>query len=303
MELSSIRFAVVAAALGRDLRQVPQLARQSGFSGLLFDAYLPELSVPDLSQSGRRELLHLLSMQEQRLVGLRVGLGANGLGPGADVDQALSRVERAMEAGAMLQAPLVCVDLGPLPEPPRQEKPKAQIGPEQAGLIIVPTLAAAPAPEATREPVPAEIDPTFAAQVDGALAEMGRTADRYSVTVALRSDLSSLAALERALRQASCPWFGVDLDPVAVLRDAWSLDETFSRFGPLIRHVRARDAVRGAGGRTQAAVIGRGAVKWEEVVAALDDAGYRGWMTVDSMELTDRAGAAVCGGEYLRRME
>ena len=133
--------------------------------------------------------------------------------------------------------------------------------------------------------------------VHAALAERGRRADRYGTTVAFRSDLASFAALERALSRAACPWFGVDLDPVAVLRDEWPLDEIFSRLGPLIRHVRGRDATRGGGGRTMPAVIGQGTTNWGELRAALDGAGYSGWITIDSLEHPDRRAAAVACGK------
>ncbi|HEY2584363.1 MAG TPA: TIM barrel protein [Tepidisphaeraceae bacterium] len=118
--------------------------------------------------------------------------------------------------------------------------------------------------------------------------------------LAFRSELSSFASLELALRQAACPWFGVDLDPVALLRDEWEADEFFSRLGPLVRHVRARDAVGGAGRRTKPAVVGQGSVPWEAVLGNLDQTGYQGWMTLDPVELTDRVGAAVAGVKYLR---
>ena len=84
-----------------------------------------------------------------------------------------------------------------------------------------------------------------------ALEELGRRADRFSVTIALRSALSSFASLKTALQTANCPWFGIDLDPAAILQDKWDADEIFSSLGPEIRHVRVRDAVRGTDHRTR----------------------------------------------------
>ena len=120
--------------------------------------------------------------------------------------------------------------------------------------------------------------------------------------VAFRSDLASFAALERALRQADCPMFGVDLDPVAVLRDAWDADEVFSRLGGLIRHVRGRDAVRGADRRTKPAAVGAGATDWEQLLSYFDEAGYAGWITVDPLELPDRPAAAAGAREVLSKL-
>src|SRR4051794_27745876 len=95
-------LAVVSAALSNDPRLAPTRSREAGFSGLLFDAFSSSLNIPDLSASGRREFRTVLSAQDQQLVGLRWDTGPHGVGPGADVDQALSRLDRVMEAAAGL---------------------------------------------------------------------------------------------------------------------------------------------------------------------------------------------------------
>jgi sugar phosphate isomerase/epimerase len=150
---------------------------------------------------------------------------------------------------------------------------------------------------------PVEEDKDFNSQVDSALEEIGKRADRYGVTLSMRSELSSLAGLERAIRASSCPWFGVDLDPVAMLRDSWSVDEVFSQLGSVIKHVRGRDANRGADRRTRPAMVGQGSVKWDELVANLDQAHYQGWVTIDPMELENRVEGARAGLEYLKLLK
>src|SRR6185312_15533960 len=120
-------------------------------------------------------------------------------------------------------APLVCIDMGPLPAAPTTERAKPKINPEHAGLILLPeSVTQGPPPEPVQTAPPP--DPAFVAQVNSALAELGRRADRYGVVLALRTELASFASLAWVLRQANCPWFGVDLDPASVLRDAWNLD-------------------------------------------------------------------------------
>src|SRR5437764_13218959 len=137
MPNDKVKLAVVASAVSNDPRAAPTRARELGFAGLLFDAFSGALDIPDLSASGRREFRHVLSAQDRQLVGLRWDAGPRGFGPGADVDQALARLDRAMDAAAGLASPLVCVEVGPLPEPPRQPKPKPQVTPQQAGLILL----------------------------------------------------------------------------------------------------------------------------------------------------------------------
>jgi sugar phosphate isomerase/epimerase len=270
-----------------------------GFAGLVFDARSRELDLTQLTQSGRREFLRVLSSNDLQLAGLAVDLGAKGLAAGADVDRCIAHLDRVMEAAAGLQAPLLCVDLGPLPEPPRSPKPRPKITPEQAGLIIIPGASEAPV---SRDPCP-EIppaDPSWVGQVEAALVEIGARADRYSVTLAFSSTLSSFAALHTALVRARCPWFGVDLDPVGILRDEMERDGVFSLLGPLLRHIRGRDASVGADRRTKPAVVGHGSTDWSEFLAVLDEAGYAGWLTVDPIDLPDRPAAASAALKHLR---
>jgi hypothetical protein len=291
--LISDRLGILASALSGDPRQAPRAARVAGFKGLLFDVWSQSLSIPDLSATGRREFHRLLANEAQQLVALQMDLGERGLSLGADVDKQIARLDLAMQSAASLQAPLLCVDLGPLPQPAISAKPKPSI--QNAGAIIIPTLQA-PLPTQT-SPLP---DPAQVSQVNAALLEIGARADRYNMTLALSSSLASFAALQQAIASANCPWFGIDLDTIAILRDEWPQDEIFSAIGPLIRHVRARDAVIGAEHRTKPAVIGRGSTDWSELLATLDAADYNRFITIDSMELPDRLPAATAGAKYLR---
>jgi sugar phosphate isomerase/epimerase len=298
MPSNRLRLSVVAHALSADPRVAPRLAREYGFEGVLFDAVSPALDLTQLSGTGKREFRSVVSGQNQQLVGLRMDLLQQGFSLRGDVDRELSRLEKAMDAAKGLQAPLVCVDLGPLPEPAREAKPRPTVTAQQAGLILIPGSMDLPkTPEPPAVPPP---DPSFVSQVDAAMVELGRRADRCGVMLAMRAELASFAALERALRAADCPYFGIDLDPVAVLRDVWDVDEVFSRLGPLIRHVRGRDAVAGADRRTKPAVVGAGGTDWGQLLARLDEAGYHGWVTLDPVDLSDRVAAAIAGRQHLK---
>jgi len=201
-------YAVNASALSSDPREAALLARRAGFAGLLFDAYSAALTITDLSSTGRREFRHILSAQDRQLVGFRVDLGVKGFGPGADVDRLLSQLQKVMETAAAMTTPLLCVETGPLPEAPMRPVTKPRITAEQAGLILIPTFSA-PEPEPAPAPRQSPAEIAFQSQVDAAMLEMGVLADRYNITVALHSDLSSFAAIERALNHR----------PLSVVRD------------------------------------------------------------------------------------
>jgi sugar phosphate isomerase/epimerase len=301
MRMTNPRISLVASALTSDAREAARLSREAGFAGLLFDAHAPMLNLAELSQSGRREFRQLIASEAQTLVGVQMDLGPKGFGPGADLDRLLAQIDKAIHAAIELGAGVICIDLGMLPAPPEPPKTTPAVSPEQAGLIILPTReevakTARPMAEAASPPP----DPQLVSQVDSAMAALGEIADRYRATIAFHSSLAGFAAIERAVNAARCPWFGIDLDPVAVLRDRWPSDETFSRLGNLIRHVRARDAVLGTDRRTKPVEIGRGSVTWPELLGALDESDYAGWLTIDPADLPDPRRAAEIGLARLR---
>jgi sugar phosphate isomerase/epimerase len=298
MPHTPLRLSLPSQILDDDARAAAAKARQLGVAGVEFPAYTHHLRLPDLSGTGRREFRHLLASQQIQLAAVHFDCGGKGLAPGADVDRILNGIDKSLHAARDLAATLLTLELGPLPEPQREVKPQPQITPDLLGALILPPPNPQSAIPNPQSPPP---NPTFLSQVDNALADLGRRADRYGIPIAFHSNLSSHAALDRALRAAACPWFGLDLDPAAVLQDQWPLDETLSRLGPLVRHVRARDAVKGADRRTRPAPIGQGDVDWPELLALLDEAGYHGWLTIDPTDLPDRTAAARAGIDNLKK--
>lgn len=297
MSTFSLQFATVARVFGDDLRQSVVQSRSAGFEGLAIDAITRSLDLTALSTTGYRELRHVFSAQNQRPVTLRAETGPDGLGPKADVDRVLDRADGVLRAAAALGIGTVCLDLGRLPPAPKPVKKKADVTPAMAGFLILPDpVAAEPEPE----PAAVKVDPAVIAHWQRALAALGEIADRYGVMLALSGSLSPLASLATRLREVACLWFGVDFDTSSLLRDDWSADELFDAVGPLIRHVRARDAVAGEGGRSKPAVIGRGDVQWRTTLELLDAAGYHAAMTIDSTDLPDPAAAAVAGLKQLK---
>jgi sugar phosphate isomerase/epimerase len=66
--------------------------------------------------------------------------------------------------------------------------------------------------------------------------------------------------------------------------------------------VRVRDALVGAEKRTRPAIVGQGSINWEEILSLLDDAAYRGWLTVDPTDLPDRPAASAAAFAHLTRL-
>lgn len=292
--MKGISISVRAASLGDDLRDVLPAAQRMGFAGVQLEALSSTLDCLCLSNTGQREVRHLLAQFDQRLVALRTQLP---LGLTADLDKTLWHLTRAIQAAADLQAQMLCINVGPIPPVPPTHAPRPSISARQAGMILLPGDMDIPMPP---EP-PA--DPAELAQwpaVEQALAEIGKLADRYNLHLALSSELSALPSLHRAVSTAACPWIGIDLDPVAILRDRWDLTKVISEAGSLLLHIRGRDALKGSGGRTQPTAVGRGTTDWQHLLDLLDEGAFRGWISIDTLDLPDRVAHARKAADYLR---
>jgi sugar phosphate isomerase/epimerase len=308
------RLGVAASTLGTEPRLALRAAVALGFRGVQFDISGEPGGggwLSGLDRSGQREFVKVLAGANVRLLSLAASAGRRGFSVGADIDRALSHLERCLNVSADLgrtagQPVTLCVDLGPLP-PPRPPATtgavKKPVDTSMLGLLVLPTadeIAAATAAKSVRFDEP---DEAAERMLDSALSELGRLADRYSVVIAFRSELGSLAALERALSAAGCPYFGLDLDPVAVLREpVWTLEEALAAFTGRVLHVRARDGLKGTGGRTQSAELGRGHTDWVRLFRLLEDASFKGPVVVDPTELRDRPAGATAALAMLKSL-
>jgi sugar phosphate isomerase/epimerase len=289
---SRLSLSASAPQINADLRTAVAEARLLRLTGLELPLVSTQLDLLSLSGSGRREVVHLMGSHGIVLSGIRIELGGAGLGPRTDVDRLLDRLEKVLNVAAGMHCPVVNIDLGRLPPVQRTSAPKPAVTPDMAGLLILPAAAPQePEPEST----PTKIDPAVTAHWQQALSQLGEMADRYGAMIGFSSSLSSFASLVSLLRSVQCLWFGVELDTAAVLRDEWTMEAVFDELAPMIRSVRARDAVVGDDRRTKPAIIGRGDLPWRTLLEHLDASDYTGAFTLDAGELTDPKAGVIAG--------
>jgi len=292
---SSNKLSIRAVSLGDDLRQIAPLAQSIGYNGLQLDMAIGQLALAELSTSGSREVRHIISSSNLELDSLCAGIPADMLMNANQHDRVLWMFKRVLQTATSLSAGICCLDLGRIPgvaqEPvARPKKPLA------SSLIIIPE-------EAPIEPLEPQVDPKELAAWDGIdiiMRELGAMAEDAGIVLAFSTDLSSFSSLSRLLTGARCHWFGVDLDPVSVLRDRWDLERILDTIGTSIRHIRGRDAIRGSAGRTQPVTVGQGSTNWPQTLHLLDAGGYSGWVAVDTVELPDRVQAAQRAVNHLK---
>lgn len=226
----------------RPIRDQIRGAARAGARGVVFDA-AGELGPAALTESGRRELRHLL-----RSVGINLTAISLPTRRGFDtLDQLEDRLRRADSAFALaydLGTRLVVARVGPVPE----AEPDAKDDP------------AAPRAAFTT-----------------ALTELGRRADHRGVVFALEVGAETATGVAAFLYQAGLPTLAASLDPAGLQSRGVDPAEAIRELNDRLAHVYATDA--GGTSRTFA-IRGAGRVDWDELIGALEEVGYRGGLTV-----------------------
>lgn len=221
-----------------------------------------ELKPTELSATGRREFLHQLSE-----IGLQVAaLGFSARRSYYDPDQLdgrLAATRAAMEFAYELKARVLVIRAGRVPD---------DDGSRENQLL-------------------AEV-----------LNDLARHGNRVGVTVAITPSRDDPARLAQLLGRVTDGPIGVNFDPAAFLMAGHNPSGAFRTLHGHVVHVTVRDALRDMDGGGREVAIGRGEVDWDEFAALLDEADYRGWLTVERTGGEDKVRDTARAVQYLRQL-
>jgi sugar phosphate isomerase/epimerase len=225
----------------RPVREQVREAAQLGAKGIVIDA-VGDLAPSRLSETGRRELRHLMRSVELSLAAVSLPTRR----PFDTIDQLDDRLNRAEAAFGMayeLGTRLVLARVGGIP-------PEAEA--------------------ASRE--------TFL----GAVRELGRRADHRGVRLAIETGPDSGESLRALLDTFNSPGLAASLDPSALLQHGFDPGATARSLGPHVAHAYASDATSSSMISTLARRSGlpAGALDWEEYLGSLEEVNYRGHLTI-----------------------
>ncbi len=238
--MPALNFAVQLSGLRQPLRKALHTAASLGFQAVEIDAR-HELPPRTLSATGLRELRNLLDE-----LNLRIAAIAFPTNRGYD---AVDHLERRIEAtkGAMkfahdLGSRVVINQVGHVPEKPA--------GPRWDQLVQV-------------------------------LTDLGNYGHHVGATLTAQTGSESGPDLARLIAALPPQALGVDLDPGSLIINGFSPAEAVAALGANVLHVHARDGVRDlARGRGLEVPLGRGSADFPALLGALEEHGYRGYVTV-----------------------
>lgn len=238
--MKPLRRAVACRCLPTPLRQSIRAAVEIGATGIQFNVR-QELRPADLSDSGRRQLLHDLEIEGVTISSLSFPTRRSLYDP-EQLEARISGLKQTLEFAYQLRVPVVVARVGVIP----QDRDSADF----KSLLEV-------------------------------LNEVARHANRVGATLAITPTRDSAADLKGVIAQVKDGLVGINFDPAVFAMCGRDAIAAFRELHKDILHITARDGVRDIDGSGQEVVLGRGDVDWPELLALLTEADYRGWITVD----------------------
>ncbi|HID23677.1 MAG TPA: sugar phosphate isomerase/epimerase [Planctomycetaceae bacterium] len=221
-----------------------------------------EVPPVELSRTGRRELVKQLSDLHLSVASVHVPT-RRALSDEAYLEYRLDLIRDAMQLAYDLKSGVVTVRMGALPDP-------SDTGPYSL-LIDV-------------------------------LNDLARFGNRVGAVLAVTPASEDPGRLGPLLAHVKEGPIGLDFDPTVFVAGPQSPSDAFRQLHQWVRHVQVRDAVRDMDGTVLEVPVGRGDVAWDELLALLEEADYRGWLTVIRTAGDDRAGDATRAVQYLRNV-
>lgn len=240
---------------------LPEL-RKLGVAGVEIEA-TGDLAPNQLSQTGRRELKHLLRTYDLELCAIACPL-RRGLVVPENQDARVEYLRQALAMSWDLEARIVVIQPGPIVDDAND--PRRQL-------------------------------------LDEALTTLGRHADKVGAQLALETGLEAGDVLAKLLDSFASGGLAANLNPGNLLvhgHDPYTAARTLRE---RIVHVHAKDArVASASRAAEEVPLGHGDIDWLQMIATLEEIEYRGFVTVEQTARANSLAEAKAAVEFLKRM-
>lgn len=242
----------------------PSLAqlRKLGVAAVELDA-VGDLAPQQLSQTGRRELKHLLRSHDLEVSAVACPL-RRGLGVPENQDARVDYLRQSLSMSWDLGARLVVIHPGPIMEDAAD--PRRQI-------------------------------------LDEALTTLARHADKVGVRLALETGLEAGEVLAKYIDRFDTGGLAANLNPGNLLIHGHDPYAAARYLRHRVAGFHARDARLTSASRAAEEVpLGHGDVDWLQMIATLEEMEYRGFVTIEQTARANAVAEAKGAVEFLKRM-
>jgi L-ribulose-5-phosphate 3-epimerase len=259
--MNTLQIGIYLDPLGLPLRKALQEAERLGVSGVQVNA-VGALAPNSLSQTGRREFRHLLRTHNLELTAVGCPL-RHGLDVAENQEERIDHVRQVMSLAFDLGPRIVVVEPGRL--------------------------------------VDDDKDPRFRNLFEALLA-LSQYGDRTGTTLALETGLEPGDQVRKFLNRYDSGSLGVNLDPANLLMHGFDPYAAVKALAGKIIHAHAKDARQSGNSRVaQEVPLGHGDIDWFQLFGVLEEAEYRGWLTIERETGDNRLADVAAGVGFLRR--
>jgi len=237
--MAKIKLGVSLRSLAWPLRRALQEAQRAGAQGVEMAAQ-GDLAPRGLSQTGRREVRHLLSSYDLALGALFCPL-RHGLDVADNLQPRIDFIMEAMTLAFDLGPRLVVVQAGKLPD--KDDDPRLPL-------------------------------------IRESLETLGRHGDRTGTTLALDTGNESGATLRSFLDRFDSGSLAVNYNPASLLIAGHNPYQAARALIGRIKHVHAEDARAINPNRLERVPLGHGDLDWLQLLASFEEIEYHGFATV-----------------------
>src|SRR5262245_5917358 len=263
--MARLKIGLCQKALGMPLRRsLPEL-RRLAVAGVELDA-VGDLAPGQLSQTGRRELKHLLRSYDLELTALACPL-RRGLGVPENQEARIEYLRQALSMSWELGAKFVVIHPGPIPPPDADPS-----------------------------------DPRWTILTE-ALATLARHADRVGAALALETGLESGDVLAKFLARFDAAGLAANLNPGNLLIHGHDPYAAAQALRSRIVHVHAKDARLASASRGAEEVpLGHGDIDWLQLLATPEQIQYGSYLTIEPPARSSSLAESKAAVEFLHRI-
>lgn len=257
-----IKIGVRLESLGVPLRQALPRLGKLGVAGVQLDVG-GDLLPDRLSQTGRRQLRHLIESHDLKLASLYCPL-RHGLDIPENLEPRIDHVRNVMSLAFELGAKVVTVQAGKIPEKPE----------DPAGRFLTEALLA-----------------------------LGQHGDRTGTFLALETGLEPGEALAQYLARFTSGGLGVSFDPHNLLVNRIDPYASAVALRGRIVHASAHDARQSSANRAAAEVsLGHGDIDWLRLIDLFEEIEYRDWLVIEREQEKMSLDETAAGVGFLKRL-
>jgi sugar phosphate isomerase/epimerase len=256
-----------------------------------------ELLPKNLTQTGRREITHLLRSHDLSVSAITCPL-RRGLDIVENLEPRLEHIRDVMKLAFDLGPKLVVLPIGKLPdEPPLAGRASDGEAPATSSLLLTANASDLAQLGMSSQARSAN---NAADALKESLDALGKHGDRTGVNLALETGLDDPAETIAYLDRFSAGSLGVDYNPAHLLLNGFNPYDAIRTFGKRLFIAHAQDARRISPSKLTTVPLGRGDLDWMQLLAHFEEIDYRGNLTCAAEDRSELAGAVSFLARFVR---